>query len=100
MKKSKTSTVKKTKRRSPTARPSLLANAEPINPDFFYRKAEAWKFFGYKPTQLDLKIKSGAVPMPVALDPDDGRATGWYGRTILAHQATRIPKPAHESVAA
>jgi hypothetical protein len=42
-------------------------DALPINPDFFYRRTEGWKFFGYAATQLDEKIKTGEIPTPIAL---------------------------------
>ena len=87
----KSTPVKKHVRRKPTARPSLLAKAEPINPNFFYRMPEGWKFFGYKPTQLNEKIKSGVVPKPIILDGSaDGRARGWFGSTIIKWQNDKM----------
>src|SRR3954452_7360376 len=62
-----------------------------IHPDHFYRYNEGYKWFGYMSTQMNERIKSGDVPMPVRLS-DDGRAKGWYGRVILAHQAKREEK--------
>jgi predicted DNA-binding transcriptional regulator AlpA len=89
--KKSTQTIKKRTRRKPTARPSLLADSQPINPNFFYRKAEGWKFFGYKTTQLDEKIKSGLIPAPIILDGSiDGRARGWFGSTIIQWQTDLI----------
>jgi predicted DNA-binding transcriptional regulator AlpA len=70
---------------------SRLDDTQPINPDFFYRKNEGPKYFGYKLSQQDEKIKTGVIPKPVALD-EDGRACGWFGKTILAWQAGRIAK--------
>jgi predicted DNA-binding transcriptional regulator AlpA len=96
----KATSVKQTRRYAP--RPNRLPSAGklqgardvlPINPDFFYRKIEGWKFFGYAATQLEEKIKAGVIPTPVALD-DGGRACGWFGRTILEWQASRVAKPA------
>ena len=70
-------------------RASVLAPADndigEIEPGRFYRKSVARKFFGYGSTMLEEKIKSGELPTPRSLD-DYGRACGWYGRTIIAHQ--------------
>jgi len=60
----------------------------PLDPGQFYRWSEGWKYFGYKSTQLDEKIKSGEIPAPISLS-DSGRAKGWYGRHIIAWQAER-----------
>jgi predicted DNA-binding transcriptional regulator AlpA len=68
--------------------PALLTT---LNPDFFYRKSDAWAYFGYRPTQLDEKIKLGEIPRPIDLS-DTGRAIGWFGRTILAWQRDRVAK--------
>lgn len=67
----------------------------PINPDYFYRLADGSKFFGYRPTTLDEKIKSGEIPKPITLS-DSGRAKGWFGRAILAWQAERVRKAEQE----
>ena len=69
-------------KKHPEQSPALL------NPNVIYRKDEARKFFGYKPTQFDLKIKTGEIPAPIRLS-DSGHACGWLGRTILAWQAQR-----------
>jgi hypothetical protein len=91
---------RKTKRKTPTPKPSLLANSEPINPNFFYRKPEGWKFFGYRLTQLDLKISEGVVPTPIVLDGSpNGRARGWFGSTILKWQQDLIDAAAKAEAA-
>lgn len=69
------------------AKPKELSSA-PLNPDAIYRKDEARRFFGYKPTQFEEKIKAGEIPPPIKLS-DTGHACGWLGRTILAWQAER-----------
>jgi predicted DNA-binding transcriptional regulator AlpA len=82
-----------TKRRShhraplPPAAPRLH-DTTPINPDFVYRVSDGPKYFGFLPTALDQKIKSGEIPEPLFLS-DSGRARGWLGRTILQWQADR-----------
>ena len=63
--------------------------AEPLNPDLLYRLRDARKYFGLAPTQLTERIKSGDIPPPVKLSAS-GRATGWFGRQIIAWQAERI----------
>jgi predicted DNA-binding transcriptional regulator AlpA len=68
-----------------------------IFPDHFYRVSVAGKFFGYSPTVLHEKIRSGEIPSPVALS-DGGRARGWFGRTILQWQHKRESTPASKVV--
>jgi hypothetical protein len=57
----------------------------PLYPDYFYRLNEGPNYFGYKPTQQNEAIKKGIIPRPCNLSPD-GRAKGWFGRTIIEHQ--------------
>jgi predicted DNA-binding transcriptional regulator AlpA len=71
----------------------------PLDPGQFYRRGEGWKYFGYKSTQLDEKIKSGEIPAPISLS-DSGRACGWFGRQILAWQAEREAAAKRNTVAA
>jgi predicted DNA-binding transcriptional regulator AlpA len=66
----------------------------PIRENWFYRKHPYGElFFGLAPSQLEKKIESGEVPMPVKLT-DTGRASGWFGRQILTWQAERQAKTA------
>jgi len=58
---------------------------KPLHPDWFYRKAEAGVYFGFKPTQLDEKIAAGEVPKPISVT-ESGRTKGWFGRTIIGWQ--------------
>jgi predicted DNA-binding transcriptional regulator AlpA len=75
-------------------------DAQPIHPDFFYRKAEYGQLvFGYSATQLDEKIKEGEIPAPIPLS-DTGRAVGWFARVILNWQAERQAKAAAKTAAA
>jgi hypothetical protein len=62
-------------------------NGAEIEPNKIYRplRAAGKKFFGFGPTQLTVKIKTGEIPAPVALTPG-GRAKGWFGWQILEHQ--------------
>ena len=83
----------KQRRKHESTQPKVSRDVLPINPDFFYRKIEGPKYFGYKLTQQDEKIKAKVIPTPVALD-EDGRACGWFGRTILDWQAKRVAKVA------
>jgi predicted DNA-binding transcriptional regulator AlpA len=61
---------------------------EGLVPDQIYRASEARKYFGYKATQLDEKIKTGEIPAPIYLS-DTGRARGWFGRQIIKWQSER-----------
>jgi predicted DNA-binding transcriptional regulator AlpA len=61
----------------------------PLVPDEIYRPHEARHFFGYRPTQLDEKIKAGEIPAPLPLS-DSGRAVGWLGSQIIEWQAKRV----------
>ena len=58
---------------------------EELHPDQFYRFADGPKFFGLGLTQLRVRIKKGDIPAPIRLC-DGGRASGWFGRTIIAWQ--------------
>ena len=58
-------------------------------PDWFYRLVDATRYFGYSPTQLDEKIRTGQVPAPISLSDSGGRAKGWFGRQNIAWQAAR-----------
>lgn len=59
----------------------------PLVPDRFYRKSEtiANRYYGIGATQLEKKIAAGEIAPPIKLSPT-GRALGWFGRTIIAHQ--------------
>jgi predicted DNA-binding transcriptional regulator AlpA len=61
--------------------------AEKLSPNQIIRKRDGEKYFGYRHTQLDEKIKSGAIPEPIKLGP---RARGWLGSQILEWQARLI----------
>ena len=71
----------------------------PIYPDQFYPLCEGYKYFGYMPTQLALRIKQGLVPKPIPYI-DGGRIKGWYGRTIIAWQAEQEQKAAEREARA
>jgi hypothetical protein len=60
---------------------------EPLVPDRFYRKTEAIgnRYFGLGATQLDKLIRDGVIEAPIKLNPN-GRAVGWFGRTIIDFQ--------------
>jgi hypothetical protein len=60
-------------------------NISELDPNQIIRLRHGRKYFGFGPTQLDLKIKSGEVPKPLALS-DTGHAKGWLGSQIIAHQ--------------
>jgi predicted DNA-binding transcriptional regulator AlpA len=69
-------------------KPQMPEEPRPLVPGEFYRRSENWKYYGYRPTQLEEKIKSGEIPPPISLS-DTGRACGWFGRTIIAWQQER-----------
>ena len=60
-----------------------------LSPNEIVRWRDGPRYFGYKPTQLDEKIKSGEIPPPMALS-DSGRARGWLGSQIIEHQQKRL----------
>lgn len=57
-----------------------------IDPARIFRECEARDIFGYSPTVLREKIKSGDIPAPVLLSPPPSRARGWYGWMINEHR--------------
>lgn len=73
-------------KKKPAATPRLDG---PLNPDLLYRITDARKYFGLRPTQLTERIKAGDIPPPVKLSAT-GRASGWFGRQIIAWQQERI----------
>jgi hypothetical protein len=80
----------------PKRRHRIVDDTQPIRPDHFYRKSEVVRrrLLGYSsPSTVDLKIEAGEIDRPVALS-ETGRATGWYGRTILKIQQAREAKAA------
>ena len=69
-----------------------------LHPNQIVRWSEGKKYFGYRHTQLEEKIRTGEIPAPFLLS-DTGRAKGWTGRQIIEHQRRRIeadrePRPA------
>ena len=66
----------------------MAQKIEGLHPNYFYRKADGPKFFGYGPTQIAERIKSGDIPMPASLS-DTGRAKGWFRQTIIDWQNER-----------
>jgi predicted DNA-binding transcriptional regulator AlpA len=75
--------MKKIKNRAPPP------TAHELTPHEFIRKSEAHLYFGYRPTQIDGKIKSGEIPPPIKLS-KSGRATGWFGRQIIDWEAQKL----------
>jgi hypothetical protein len=75
----------KRKQKIPENKPKRERKPRPLFADYFYRKTEGPNYFGYGTTQLDERIRSGDVPPPCRLSPN-GRATGWFGRTIIEYQ--------------
>jgi predicted DNA-binding transcriptional regulator AlpA len=57
-----------------------------IHPNEIVRLKDGPRYFGFSPTQIDVKIKTGEIPPPMALSAT-GRARGWTGAQILEHQA-------------
>ena len=56
-----------------------------LDPHQVVRWHEGPKYFGYKLTQQDEKIKLGEIPAPLRLS-DSGKAKGWFGSQIIEHQ--------------
>jgi predicted DNA-binding transcriptional regulator AlpA len=76
----------------------MLKKISGLDPHQIVRVAEGRQYFGYGPTQLDEKIKSGEIPAPIPLS-DSGRAKGWLGRQIIKWQEERV-EAAKRNVAA
>lgn len=55
---------------------------EPVDPNHVFRESEGRAIFGYSPTQLKEKIKSGDVPEPKRLAPPPSKARGWFGYQV------------------
>jgi hypothetical protein len=55
-----------------------------LDPNQIFRLHEGPRLFGFKPSQIDTKIKSGELPTPLALSAT-GRARGWTGHQINEH---------------
>jgi predicted DNA-binding transcriptional regulator AlpA len=62
---------------------------EELHPNQIVRKREGAKYFGYKRSQLDEKIKSGEIPPTFPLS-KSGRAQAWTGRQIIEYQRARL----------
>ena len=60
-----------------------------LDPNEIFRPKRAEKYFGFKHSQLDEKIKSGEIPAPFPLS-ESGRAVGWTGAQIIEHQRRRL----------
>ena len=60
-----------------------------LEPNEVVRKRHGYKFFGFKPTALNEKIRSGEIPAPIPMS-DDGRAMAWFGWQIIEHQKKRL----------
>lgn len=73
-------------------------NVSELDPNQIIRLRQGRKYFGFGPTQLDLKIKSGEVPKPLALS-DTGHAKGWLGSQIIAHQRKLLEAAAKQAEA-
>ncbi len=78
---------------------STAPDFELLRPHHVVRYHEGPRFFGFGPTALSVKIKSGQIPSPKYLS-DDGRARGWTGDQILAwREATDAAQAARKVVA-
>jgi predicted DNA-binding transcriptional regulator AlpA len=60
---------------------------EKLSPNQIIRKRDGEKYFGYKHTQLDAKIKAGEIPAPIKIGT---RACGWLGSQIIEWQRQLI----------
>jgi predicted DNA-binding transcriptional regulator AlpA len=68
-------------------RKTVSKNDLALGPHQIIRKSEGYRYFGYKHTTLDEKIKSGEIPKPIHLGK---RARGWTGQQILDWQRRLI----------
>jgi|SRR5882724_9392141 len=82
-----------------TTNKATAPDFESLRPHHIVRYHEGAKFFGFGPTALAAKIKSGQIPAPKFLS-DDGRARGWTGDQILQwREATEAAQAARKVVA-
>lgn len=58
----------------------------PLDPHQIVRRCDGTKYFGFKHSALELKIRDGEIPLPIPLS-EKGRATGWTGQQIIDHHA-------------
>jgi predicted DNA-binding transcriptional regulator AlpA len=63
----------------------VVDEARPLHPNEIIRLHDAPRWFGVKRTQIQERIKRGEIPAPTKLN-RNGRATGWTGAQIIAHQ--------------
>jgi predicted DNA-binding transcriptional regulator AlpA len=66
-----------------------------LDPNQIVRLSQGPKYFGYKHTQQDEKIKDGTLPPPFPLS-ENGRARGWLGRQIIEHHRRRLAAAAKQ----
>jgi predicted DNA-binding transcriptional regulator AlpA len=66
-----------------------MADVKELSPNDIVRLKDGERYFGFKGTQLKVKIMSGEIPRPIPLS-DSGRALGWLGRQIIDHQRKLI----------
>jgi predicted DNA-binding transcriptional regulator AlpA len=71
-----------------------MTTFKPLDPNQIFRLSEGPKLFGFKPSQIDAKIKKGELPTPLALSAT-GRARGWTGAQINDHRR-KILEQQHE----
>jgi hypothetical protein len=66
---------------------------QPLIPHFFYRRhgLVAKGVIGLEDTQIDARIKSGELPLPVKAF-ESGRATGWLGHQLIELQRQRLER--------
>jgi predicted DNA-binding transcriptional regulator AlpA len=76
-------------------KPKELAALPPLSPNEVVRWIDGPRYFGFQHTQMQLYIKTGEIPKPIALC--GPRSKGWLGETILAWQRKRAEKLAGSS---
>src|SRR6266446_3535873 len=54
----------------------------PLDPNRIYRECDSRELFGFGPTALKEKIRSGDIPAPKLLAAPPSRARGWWGWQI------------------
>lgn len=60
-----------------------------LDPNQIIRWSQGEKYFGFKHSQLAVKIEAGEIPRPFLLS-ENGRAVGWTGKQIIAHHRRRV----------
>ena len=66
----------------------ILPDDLPLDPAEVFRPRQAQRYFGYRHSQLALKVARGEIPRPIRLS-ESGSAVGWLGQQLIEHHRRR-----------